>query len=444
MRMYDIIAKKRDGGELSAEEIGFFIDGYVRGGIPDYQAAALLMAVCLRGMTARETADLTLCMARSGDTVDLSSLGGVTVDKHSTGGVGDKTTLIAAPIAASLGVRVAKMSGRGLGHTGGTVDKLESIPGMKTALSREEFLGIVRRVGLSVIGQSGNLVPADKKLYALRDVTATVESIPLIASSIMSKKIAAGSDCILLDVKTGSGAFMKTMEDSVRLAETMVSIGERAGRRTVALITSMDRPLGRAIGNSLEVCEACETLKGRGPEDLAELCVELAADMLALAGRGTRDACRAAAREQIGNGRAFRKLREMVAAQGGDVSVLDDYSGFPQAPVRREIPSPKSGYLRSIDTKQCGLAAVELGAGRERKEDPVDPAAGIVLRKKPGDRVARGEPLAEFFTSSERRLPESEKLFLEAAEIGAEAPEPVPLIRARVTGDGVEQAGDPR
>ena len=439
MRMYDIIAKKRDGGELSAGEIAFWIAGCVRGDIPDYQTAALLMAVCLRGMTERETADLTLCMARSGETVDLSAIGGVTVDKHSTGGVGDKTTLVVSPIAASLGVRVAKMSGRGLGYTGGTVDKLESIPGLRTALGREDFLGIVRRVGVCLIGQSGDLVPADKKLYALRDVTATVESIPLIASSIMSKKIAAGSDCILLDVKTGSGAFMKTEADSIRLARTMVSIGERAGRRTVALITDMSRPLGNAVGNALEVAEACGTLRGRGPEDLTGLCVELAANMLALAGFGDLPACRKAARGQIENGRAFQKFREMAAAQGGDVSVLDDPSRFPQAALRRDVPARTSGYLRSMDTQACGAAAMELGAGREKKDDPVDFSAGIVLRKKPGDRVEAGEPLAAFHTSSERRFAAAERLFQSAVEIGDLPPRAAPLLHARVTKDGVEK-----
>lgn len=437
--MYDIIAKKRDGGELTPEEIKFFIDGYVGGSIPDYQASALLMAIYFKGMTERETAELTLCMARSGEMVDLSSIGGVKVDKHSTGGVGDKTTLIIAPIVASLGVRVAKMSGRGLGHTGGTVDKMESIPGMRTSLDRETFFSIVRKVGVSVIGQSGNLVPADKKLYALRDVTATIESIPLIASSIMSKKIAAGSDCILLDVKTGSGAFMKTVDDSIRLAEAMVSIGEHVGRKTVALITDMDRPLGNAIGNSLEIREVCETLKGHGPKDLTDLCIELAANMLYLAGRGELPACRLLAKGQIQNGAAFQKLREMVSAQGGDVSVLDDNSKFAQAAVQHEITAVRDGFIYSMNTEECGIASVELGAGREKKEDPIDYSAGIVLQKKVGDRVKAGDPLATFYTSSEPKCAEAERLFREAVTIGPEAPSAVPLVHARVTRDGVER-----
>jgi pyrimidine-nucleoside phosphorylase len=439
MRMYDIISKKRDGGELSTEEIQFFIDGYVRGEIPDYQASALMMAIYFKGMTARETADLTMSMARSGEMVDLSSIDGVKVDKHSTGGVGDKTTLIIGPIVASLGVRVAKMSGRGLGHTGGTVDKMESIPGMQTAIDREKFFDIVRKVGISVIGQSGNLVPADKKLYALRDVTATIESIPLIASSIMSKKIAAGSDCILLDVKTGSGAFMKTVEDSIRLAEAMVSIGEHVGRKTIALITNMDRPLGNAIGNSLEICEVCETLKGHGPKDLTSICIELAANMLCLAGHGTPEECRKLAKAQIDNGAAFQKLREMVAAQGGDVAVLDDNSKFPQAPVQREIIADKNGFIFSMDTQECGIASVELGAGREKKEDSIDFSAGIVLHKKVGDKVSAGESIATFYTSSEQKCDEAEKLFRKAIQISKEPPKPLPLVHARVTSAGVEK-----
>ena len=439
MRMYDIIAKKRDGGELADEEIRFFINGYVAGEIPDYQVSALLMAIYFRGMTARETAMLTMSMANSGETVDLSSIEGVKVDKHSTGGVGDKTTLIIAPMVASLGVRVAKMSGRGLGHTGGTVDKLESIPGFQTSLDREKFFSVVRKVGVSVIGQSGNLVPADKKLYALRDVTATVESIPLIASSIMSKKIAAGSDCILLDVKTGSGAFMKTADDSIRLAEAMVSIGEHVGRHTVALITDMDRPLGSAVGNSLEVIEACETLRGRGPADLTEICVELAANMLFLAGKGSLETCRSAARGQIKNGEAFAKLKEMAAAQGGDAGVLDDYTRFPQAQISYEVKAPASGHLYAMNTQQCGIASVVLGAGREKKEDSIDYGAGILLRRKIGDKVEKGDVLAEFRSSSARKCKEAERVFLNALIIRGDAPAEVPLIHARVSKDGVER-----
>lgn len=439
MRMYDIIAKKRDGGELTQEEIHFFIRGYVAGEIPDYQASALLMAIYFNGMTAKETATLTMSMANSGETVDLSSIDGVKVDKHSTGGVGDKTTLIISPIVASLGVRVAKMSGRGLGHTGGTVDKMESIPGMQTSIDREKFFDIVRKVGVSVIGQSGNLVPADKKLYALRDVTATVESVPLIASSIMSKKIAAGSDCILLDVKTGSGAFMKTVDDSIRLAEAMVSIGEHVGRKTIALITDMDRPLGNAVGNALEICEVCDTLKGHGPEDLTAICIELAANMLYLAGKGSIEDCKTMAKKQIDNGEAFAKLKEMVAAQGGDTAVLDDNAKFEQAKVRHEVRAQADGYIYAMNTEQCGIASVELGAGREKKEDPIDFSAGILLRKKVGDRVQVGEPIAVFYTSDDARCAEAERLFQRAVTIRGEAPAAVPLVHARVTRDGVER-----
>lgn len=439
MRMYDIISKKRDGGELSPEEIQFFIDGYVKGEIPDYQASALLMAVYFKGMTKRETATLTMSMAHSGEMVDLSSIDGVKVDKHSTGGVGDKTTLIISPIVASLGVRVAKMSGRGLGHTGGTVDKMESIPGMQTSLDRERFFDIVRKVGVSVIGQSGNLVPADKKLYALRDVTATIESVPLIASSIMSKKIAAGSDCILLDVKTGSGAFMKTVEDSIRLAEAMVSIGEHVGRKTIALITDMDRPLGNAIGNSLEICEVCDTLKGHGPKDLTEICIDLAANMLYLAGKGSIKDCKVMAEKQIESGAAFAKLKEMVAAQGGDPAVLDDNSKFEQPKVSYEVLAQSDGYIYSMNTEECGIASVELGAGREKKEDAIDFSAGIMLRKKVGDIVRKGEPIAVFYSSSRERCLAAEQLFQQAIVIRPEAPKGVPIIHARVTRDEVQK-----
>ena len=438
MRMYDILAKKRDGGILTDEEIQFFIDGYVSGAIPDYQASALLMAIFLKGMTPHETAALTRSMAQSGDLVDLSSIDGIKVDKHSTGGVGDKTTLIVAPVVASLGVRVAKMSGRGLGHTGGTVDKLESIPGFRTTLDREAFFDVVRRVGVSVIGQPGNLAPADKKLYALRDVTATVNSIPLIASSIMSKKIAAGSDRILLDVKTGSGAFMKTLEDSIALAKEMVSIGEHVGRRTVALITDMDRPLGCAIGNALEVCEACETLQGRGPADLTEVCIELAANMLWLAEKGELAQCRSLAKQQIANGEAFAKLKEMVQAQGGDTSVLDDPEKFAPPNVCYEVLAQREGFLYAMDTEKCGIASVELGAGREKKEDPIDYSAGIVLRKKVGDFVRKGEVLASFYSSEESKCRTAEQTFTQALRIQDARPEQTALIHTRVTAQGVE------
>ena len=438
MRMYDILAKKRDGGILTDEQIQFFIDGYVSGAIPDYQASALLMAIFLKGMTPHETAALTRSMAQSGDLVDLSSIDGIKVDKHSTGGVGDKTTLIVAPVVASLGVRVAKMSGRGLGHTGGTVDKLESIPGFRTTLDREAFFDVVRRVGVSVIGQSGNLAPADKKLYALRDVTATVNSIPLIASSIMSKKIAAGSDRILLDVKTGSGAFMKTLEDSIALAKEMVSIGEHVGRRTVALITDMDRPLGCAIGNALEVREACETLQGRGPADLTEVCIELAANMLWLAEKGELAQCRSLARQQIANGEAFAKLKEMVQAQGGDTSVLDDPEKFAPPNVCYEVLAQREGFLYAMDTEKCGIASVELGAGREKKEDPIDYSAGIVLRKKVGDFVRKGEVLASFYSSEESKCRTAEQTFTQALRIQDARPEQTALIHTRVTAQGVE------
>lgn len=439
MRMYDIIAKKRDGGVLSDEEIQFFITGYVAGEIPDYQASALLMAIFLRGMTPHETAQLTMCMAHSGDMVDLSAIDGIKVDKHSTGGVGDKTTLIVAPIVASLGVKVAKMSGRGLGHTGGTIDKMESIPGLHTDLDRARFFEIVRRVGCCVVGQTGNLVPADKKLYALRDVTATVNCIPLIASSIMSKKIAAGSDCILLDVKTGSGAFMKTVEDSIKLAQAMVEIGEHVGRQTVALITDMDRPLGCNIGNALEIEEVCSTLHGEGPEDLTEVCLDLAANMLYLAGKGAPTACRALARGQIANGQGFAKFCEMAAAQGGDITVLKNPVLFPQAAAEYDVPAEHDGWITAMDTEKCGIASVELGAGREQKGDPIDYSAGIVLLKKTGDRVGRGEPIARFYAANKQKCVSAAQLFEGAVSIGQEAPAPIPLVHARVSAAGVER-----
>jgi len=394
MRMYDIIAKKRDGGTLTQEEIAFAVNGFAAGSIPDYQMSALMMAVYLRGMTATETAQLTAAMAYSGDMVDLSGIGGVKADKHSTGGVGDKTTLVAGPIVAACGVKVAKMSGRGLGHTGGTLDKIEAIPGCSVSLTQEAFFRQVNDIGIAVIGQTGNLAPADKKMYALRDVTATVSCIPLIASSIMSKKLASGADCILLDVKTGNGAFMKTLEDSIALAKAMVDIGEHNGRRTAALITDMDTPLGRNIGNSLEVIEAVETLRGKGPADLTEVCLSLASGMLWLAGRGGAAACRAMAEDALRSGAALAKLRAMVAAQGGDPAVIDDPSGFPAAAYEQDVVCMQDGWLYATDTEKIGIAAVLLGAGRETKESVIDPAAGIRLLKKAGDPVKKGDVLA--------------------------------------------------
>lgn len=439
MRMYDVIAKKRNGETLNEEEIRFMIDGYVKGEIPDYQMSAMLMAIYLNGMSDKETAVLTNQVAHSGDMVDLSPIQGIKVDKHSTGGVGDKTTLVVAPIVAACGVKVAKMSGRGLGHTGGTVDKMESIPGMRTTLTEEEFFQVVNATGLSVIGQSGNLAPADKKLYALRDVTATVESIPLIAASIMSKKLAAGSDCILLDVKTGSGAFMKTLEDSITLAEKMVAIGEHAGKQTMALITNMDIPLGSLIGNSLEVIEAAETLKGKGPEDLTEVCLQLASGMLYLAGKGSLDVCRGLAEKTIADGSALDRLVAMVEAQGGDSSVIKNTSLFEKAPFQREVIAPKSGYITHMDTERCGIASSMLGAGRVTKESEIDYTAGIALLKKVGQSVVEGEVMAVLYTSKEELFTASLEEFLSAVIIGDDKPEAEPLIYARITKSGVER-----
>ncbi|MBC8569419.1 pyrimidine-nucleoside phosphorylase [Zongyangia hominis] len=437
MRMVDLIAKKRDGGTHSREELRFIVDGFTGGDIPDYQMSAFLMSVFYKGMEDGETAALTQLMAQSGEMVDLSSIEGVKVDKHSTGGVGDKTTLIAAPIAAACGVKIAKMSGRGLGFTGGTVDKLESIPGFRTELPRQEFLEIVKKTGICVIGQSGNLAPADKKIYALRDVTATVDSIPLIAASIMSKKIAAGNDCILLDVKTGSGAFMKEMEDAVKLADIMVRIGEKAGRRTMALITNMDIPLGRAIGNVSEVREAVETLRGRGPADLSAVCRELAANMIALAGGGEIERCRELAAKAMEDGSAFQKLREMVKAQGGDVSVIDDPESFPKAGIAHEVLAPQDGYLSAMDAAQCGIASMLLGAGRATKESVIDHSAGIELVKKTGEPVKKGEVIARFMTNDESAIAGAEETYGNALSFSAEPPVQEKLIIARVTRDGV-------
>lgn len=442
MRMVDIIESKKMGNALTGEEIKFFVSKYTDGTIPDYQAAALLMAIRLNGMTPEETACLTMEMAHSGEQSDLSSIEGIKVDKHSTGGVGDKTTLVVGPIVAACGVPVAKMSGRGLGHTGGTLDKLESIPGFQISIPTKEFFDIVNEVGFSLIGQTGNLAPADKKLYALRDVTATVDSLPLIAASIMSKKIASGADAIVLDVKMGSGAFMKTREDARELAREMVSIGEHAKRNCVALITNMDRPLGYAIGNSLEVMEAVDTLQGRGPEDFTQLCIHLAANMLFLAKKGTMEECFAQAQTALENKSAYKKLTEMVAAQGGDCSVLSDFTKFPQADHTYTVTAPRSGWVASMETQQCGVAAMILGAGRAQKEDPIDYSAGIVLSVKPGDKVEKGEPLAVLYTNLPDSIEQAHQLLLDAITISDAPSEVKPLIYERVTASGIEPVLD--
>lgn len=431
MRIVDIIEKKRDGNELSREEISFFIRGYCNGSIMDYQAAALLMAIYIRGLNERETADLTEMMANSGDMVDLSEIPGIKVDKHSTGGVGDKTTLVIAPIVAACGVPVAKMSGRGLGHTGGTIDKLESIRGLRTYLSREEFIRNVKEIGIVVAGQTGDLAPADKKLYALRDVTGTVSSIPLIASSIMSKKIAAGADKILLDVKTGSGAFIKTLEDSIKLAGQMVSIGTHMGKDTAAVITDMENPLGNSIGNALEVNEAIAVLQGKGPNDLEAVCVELAARMLELADKGDIEQCRTMVNKVIRDGSALKKFGEMALRQGAIAYPWDEVA-MESAPVRFEVAAPFEGYIGSIQSDLIGKVSMILGAGRLTKDSRIDHSAGIILFKKKGDYVHKGDVLAELHTSSEISLPEAKEIFLKAYTVSASKPVTRPLILAYV------------
>ncbi len=432
MRMYDLIAKKKCGFELNPDEIEFVVKGFVKGEIPDYQMSALFMAIFFKGMTESETVSLTKSMAYSGDTVDLSAIEGIKVDKHSTGGVGDKTTLVVAPVLAACGVKVAKMSGRGLGHTGGTIDKLESIPKFNAAIPREDFINIVKSTGLCVVGQTGNLAPADKKMYALRDVTATVDCVPLIASSIMSKKLAAGADCILLDVKTGSGAFMKSVEDSINLAKVMVGIGWGAGRKCAALVTDMDIPLGYAIGNSLEVIEAVETLKGKGPKDFTDCCIELSANLLELAGIGNGKQCMDQVKNAISGGTAFEKLCEMTEAQGGDSSVLRDTSKFGISPITHEVKAPTSGYISAMDTEAIGIASVMLGAGRETKDSPIDYKAGIMLRKKTGDYVNKDDTLAVFYTSNKAFLKNSQEHFLDALKFSDSKPLCKPLVYAKI------------
>jgi pyrimidine-nucleoside phosphorylase len=410
--MVDIIEKKRNGKELSTEEIQFFINGYTKGAIPDYQASALLMSIFFRGMTERECADLTMAMARSGDQMDLSAIQGIKVDKHSTGGVGDTTTLVLGPLVASVGVPVAKMSGRGLGHTGGTIDKLESVPGFHVEMESSKFIELVNRNKIAVVGQSGNLTPADKKLYALRDVTATVESIPLIASSVMSKKIAAGADAIVLDVKTGAGAFMKTRESARELAEAMVRIGQQVGRKTMAVISDMNQPLGYAIGNALEVKEAIDTLKGKGPQDLTELCLTLGSYMVLLAEQaGTVEEAREKLQKSIQNGTALETFRSFLAAQGGDASVVDHPEKLPQAKYQINLPAKEDGFIADMEADSIGTAAMWLGAGRATKESKIDLAVGIILKKKMGDPIKKGETMATIYSNREDVEDVKEKLY---------------------------------
>lgn len=429
MRAYDIIHKKREGKKLSKEELEFLINGYVKGDIPDYQMSAWAMAVFFQGMDAEETANLTMLMAESGDMIDLSDIQGIKVDKHSTGGVGDTTTLILAPLVASAGIPVAKMSGRGLGHTGGTIDKLESIPDFNTSMSRDRFIDNVNQHGVAVVGQTGNLTPADKKLYALRDVTATVESIPLIAGSIMSKKIAGGANAIVLDVKTGSGAFMKEMEEARELAKTMVAIGEKVGRKTMAFITDMNQPLGYAVGNALEVKEAVETLRGNGPEDLRNLCIELGAGMLELAGRvGDLEEGRELLRKKLENGDALKKFTELIAAQEGNPEIVDDFNLLPKTDKKVELKAEQDGYISGIEALEVGISAMLLGAGRETKDSEIDLAVGIVLEKKVGDKVKKGETLAVLHVDDEKNLEEAKSKLAAAFSYSKEKPEQKELI----------------
>ena len=428
MRMIDLIEKKKQGLEHTREELAFLIDGAVRTTIPDYQLSAWLMAVCFQGMTDRELADLTELMATSGDMTDLSSLGDKTVDKHSTGGVGDKTTLIVAPLVASLGATVAKMSGRGLGFTGGTVDKLEAVPNLCTEIPMEKFFDNVRRIGVSVVGQSGNLTPADKKLYALRDVTATVQSIPLIASSVMSKKLAAGARSIVLDVKVGNGAFMKDLEDAELLAKKMVSIGTAKGRNVCAVLSNMNIPLGNAVGNALEVKEAIAVLKGEGPSDLKELSLILASQMLSLAWEEDIASAREKCERALSDGTAFRKFKEMIAAQGGDISYIDHPEKFAVAEYLTEAKAEQSGYITAMDCEAIGKTATLLGAGREKKGDTIDMSAGIVLLKKTGDFADKGETLAVLHTNRKEKIQEAVEAYQRAITLSDKKPSKERLI----------------
>ena len=428
MRMYDIILKKRANLPLTDEEIRFVIDGYVKGEIPDYQVSALLMTIVFNGMNARELGTLTLAMAQSGNMVDLSNIDGITVDKHSTGGVGDKTTLIIAPLVAACGGKVAKMSGRGLGHTGGTIDKMESIPNLKVSLEKDAFINQVNKIGLAVIGQSEGLAPADKKLYALRDVTGTVDSIPLIASSVMSKKLASGAQAILLDVKVGSGAFMKNIEDARELAKAMVDIGKENGRSVKAILTDMDRPLGHAIGNALEIREVIDTLKGHGPEDLTHECIIMAAHMLVLSHICDYETALSRVQEALDSGAALERLRMMIDAQDGDSRVIDDESLLAIGKFTYDVTAPQDGYITHMNTEQCGIASVMLGAGRTVKDGLIDYSAGIVMHKKTGDAVSMGERIATLYASDESLFTNAAQTYLAAITIGNTAPKVVDTI----------------
>ena len=428
MRMYDIILKKRANLPLTDKEIRFVIDGYVKGEIPDYQVSALLMTIVFNGMNARELGTLTLAMAQSGNMVDLSNIDGITVDKHSTGGVGDKTTLIIAPLVAACGGKVAKMSGRGLGHTGGTIDKMESISNLKVSLEKDAFINQVNKIGLAVIGQSEGLAPADKKLYALRDVTGTVDSIPLIASSVMSKKLASGAQAILLDVKVGSGAFMKNIEDARELAKAMVEIGKENGRSVKAILTDMDRPLGHAIGNALEIHEVIDTLKGHGPEDLTHECIIMAAHMLVLSHMCDYETALNRVQQALDSGAALERLRLMIEAQGGDSRVIDDDRVLTIGKFTYDVTSPQDGYITHMNTEQCGIASVMLGAGRTIKDGPIDYSAGIVMHKKTGDSVTVGESIATLYASDESLFTNAAQTYLEAITIGNTAPKVVDTI----------------
>ncbi|PPA71313.1 pyrimidine-nucleoside phosphorylase [Jeotgalibacillus proteolyticus] len=436
MRMVDIIEKKRDGKALTSDEINFVIQGYTSGDIPDYQVSALLMAVYFQGMTEQERADLTLAMVESGDQIDLSGIEGIKVDKHSTGGVGDTTTLILGPLVAAVDVPVAKMSGRGLGHTGGTIDKLEAVPGFNVELSSEEFTKLVNEIKVAVMGQSGNLTPADKKLYALRDVTATVNSIPLIASSIMSKKIAAGADAIVLDVKTGAGAFMKDEDQARELAHAMVRIGNNVGRQTMAVISDMSQPLGRAIGNALEVQEAIDTLKGEGPKDLTELCLTLGSYMVYLAQKASSlEEARKKLEEAISSGSALERFKDFLAGQGGDASVVDNPSGLPQAAHKIELPASQSGTVSTIVADNVGTAAMWLGAGRATKDSEIDLAVGLMLNKKVGDKVAAGDSLVTIYANDLAQIEKVKEKLLESILISSEAVKAPALIAGHITGE---------